>query len=140
MSEEPFPDNWILAEIRSPDGERVGYFRKLNEAPPPEGRHEWRAWLTLHFDPKPNRMPDSSDLEVFKEVEDGIAARLEEKGMADLVAVFTLEGKRDHLLYFSDRDLVLNELAALLRPHTRFRPDVEVRHDPEWAEFRDLMG
>jgi hypothetical protein len=41
-------ENWSLGRIAAPTG-TVGYFRKRVAPPETPSRHEWRAWLTLHY-------------------------------------------------------------------------------------------
>ncbi|HVT13631.1 MAG TPA: DUF695 domain-containing protein [Fimbriimonadaceae bacterium] len=106
----------------------------------PEARHRRRAWLTLRYVPEPNQMPSKADLEVFQRIEDELTAKLEEDRLGDLVAVVTLAGKRDHLIYFSEEEQVVKTVAAVMRPFAKYRPEVEISDDPNWDELRNMMG
>src|SRR5438552_3033779 len=125
-------DDWQLGQILGSDDTIRGYFRKL--AVVPDLRHEWRAWVTLHFRAQANLMPTSEDMDVFGQFETRVIDELETSGIAVLVAMVTLDGKRDYLLYFSDEGAFLKALRGLMDGLARFRPEVEAGHDPNWEQ------
>ncbi|HWA82313.1 MAG TPA: DUF695 domain-containing protein [Fimbriimonadaceae bacterium] len=135
------PDEWILSEVRDHSGQRVGFMRKKNMPDTlPDGRHRKRAWLTLYFVPQGDCMPSQADLENFQRIEDELATGLEETHLAEMVAVVTLEGKRDHLFYFTDQDRFVEAISAVTRSHLGYRPELETADDPGWEELRNMMG
>jgi hypothetical protein len=134
----PEAEAWRLSELRGDNGELRGLVRK--RAPLPSDGRTWRAWFTLEFTAGRNHLPSSDDMKRMASFEDRLVEQIEEPGLAVLVAVVIVDGRRDHLFYLSDRDAFFQKLAPLAKEVSQFRPHLDLAPDPDWNEFNEMIG
>jgi len=91
------------------------------------------VYLTIFYRGRP--LPNREEFETFDRIQDGLDS-LESDLHFEQVAIMTLDGKRDYILYAEDGSALVNRLWD---EFADVQPRLECVHDPNWTQYRDLL-
>lgn len=125
---------WVVASIKNEDGSWLGKIMYAEEPPVRKSDYPWRAYVTFTYRNRP--LPSREKSEAFIPI-DNILEEQDREEYCAWIAVITIEGKRDYILYCRDREESAKRFLAELGP---FSPDIEFALDPGWGQFYDFLA
>lgn len=89
--------------------------------------------------PREDGLPESSELDRLRELEDALEPVLREEADAVYVGRVTTRGLRDLIYYAKSEEGLAERAEAALAAHPDYEGQVEVERDPRWALFREVL-
>lgn len=129
-------DVWATAISERPRDGRQVIFRYVKEFARPLDRSEFPHVVVLAWRyVSETGMPKGAAVDAMYELEDRLAAQIENSNRGRLVLISTGENIRLWTYYTKSGSEFRSALSAALIPESRFPVEVSSRPDPKWTEY-----
>lgn len=95
--------------------------------------------VVFSFEGGDEGLPEEEMLDAFLEIEDALAAEMEENRDAAFAGVKTIAGHRTVLFYADDAGDLSSSLMKLVQPPRGATMEVSVQEDPDWSQYEQIL-